>query len=126
MKFLSARERPAANELVIRLDPDTGMRATIEAHRADDPGPGPINLDMRFAQQGGAGPTPYEVLFEAALTGDDAVFTHQDTVEETWRIVQPLLDHPPPARSYRKGSWGPAAARKLPERDGGWRAPWTA
>jgi len=81
---------------------------------------------MQFADQGGQGPTPYEVLFHAALTGDGTFFTHQDTIEETWRIVQPLLDDPPRVRPYRRGSWGPAAAGKLPEPHGGWRSPWTS
>jgi glucose-6-phosphate 1-dehydrogenase len=126
LTFLSRRKQPAANELVVRLDPTTGFRLILEAHRADAPGPEPINLELQFAEQGGEGPTPYEVLFHAALTGDGTFFTHQDTVEETWRIVQPLLDHPPRVRPYRRGSWGPAAAGKLPELNGGWRSPWTS
>ncbi|MCW3046509.1 MAG: glucose-6-phosphate 1-dehydrogenase [Solirubrobacterales bacterium] len=123
--FLSRRNQPEANELVLRIDPHTGLRLILEAHRADASGPEPINLDMEFARQGGEGPTPYEVLFHAALTGDTEFFTHQDTVEEAWRIVQPLLDHAPQTHSYRKGSWGPAAARELAKPHGGWRPLWT-
>jgi glucose-6-phosphate 1-dehydrogenase len=122
--FLGGRSQPEANELVLRLDPDTGVRLILEAHRADAPGPEPITLDMQFAQEGGEGPTPYEVLFHAALAGDPSVFTHQGTVEETWRIVQPLLERPPNLHRYRKGSWGPAAARELAQTCGGWRSPW--
>ena len=81
---------------------------------------------MQFAEQGGEGPTPYEVLFHAALTGDPTFFTHQDTIDETWRIIQPLLDHSPRIRPYRRGSWGPGAARELPKLHGGWRPPWTS
>jgi glucose-6-phosphate 1-dehydrogenase len=124
--FLGTRKRPEANELVVRLDPRTGLRLTLEAHRADATGPEPISLEMEFAAQGGEGPTPYEVLFHAALTGDRAFFTSQNTVEEAWRIVQPLLDHVPRIRPYRRGSWGPAAARDLVEIPGGWRSPWTS
>jgi glucose-6-phosphate 1-dehydrogenase len=80
---------------------------------------------VEFAQQGGEGPTPYEVLFHAALTGDAEFFTHQDTVEEALRVVQPLLDDMPRLHSYPKGGWGPAAARELPESHGGWRPLWT-
>lgn len=126
LTFLSRPKQPEANELVVRIDPSTGLRLILEAHRADRPGPEPISLELPFAEHGGEGPTPYEVLFHAALTGDVAFFTHQDTVEETWRIIQPLLDHAPPIRPYRRGSWGPAAARKLPELQGGWRSPWTS
>ena len=34
-------------------------------------------------------------------------FTRQDTVEEEWRVMQPLLDTPPPVQTYAPGSWGP-------------------
>jgi glucose-6-phosphate 1-dehydrogenase len=123
LTFLRTRKQPEANELVVRIDPSTGIRFLLEAHRADATGPEPISLEMEFAAEGGEGPTPYEVLFHAALTGDRGFFTHQETVEETWRIIQPLLDHAPRIRPYRKGSWGPAAARELPALHGGWRSP---
>jgi len=126
LAFLSRRRRPRANELVVRIDPGTGLRLILEGHRADAHGPEPISLEMQFADQGGDGPTPYEVLFQAALTGDHSFFTRQDTIEQTWRIIQPLLDHPSPIHPYRLGSWGPAAARELPKPQGGWRSPWTS
>ena len=47
-------------------------------------------------------------------------------VEETWRIMQPLLDAPPPVHSYRPGSWGPDAADELTAEVGGWHQPWVA
>jgi glucose-6-phosphate 1-dehydrogenase len=120
-------EAPRKDEsLVVRIDPGTGLRLILEGHRADAPGPEPISLEMQFAEQGGDGPTPYEVLFQAALTGDHSFFTRQDTIEQTWRIIQPLLDHPPPIHPYRRGSWGPAAARELPKLQGGWRSPSTS
>jgi glucose-6-phosphate 1-dehydrogenase len=126
LTFLTRRKQPEANEVVVRLDPSTGLRLLLEAHRADANGPEPINLEMEFAAQGGEGPTPYEEIFHAALIGDRAFFADQKTIEEKWRIIQPLLDHVPRIRTYRKGSWGPAAARRLPEFHGGWRAPWTS
>ena len=61
-------------------------------------------------REGGEGATPYEVLLHAAMVGQTVRFTRQDTVEEQWRIMQPLLDAPPPVHSYVPGSWGPDAA----------------
>jgi glucose-6-phosphate 1-dehydrogenase len=104
---------------------DVGGTTILEGHRANASGPEPIDLEMQFADQGGEGPTPYEVLFHAALSDDHRFYTRQDTIEQTWRIIQPLLDHPPRNRPYRGGSWGAAAARELPKHDGGWRWPWT-
>jgi glucose-6-phosphate 1-dehydrogenase len=118
--------RPQENQLVVRLDPTSGIRLTVEAHRADQQGPAPINLDVEFAQQGGEGPTPYEVLLHAAMTGDSTRFTRQDGVEETWRVFQPLLDAPSPVHPYEQGTWGPEAANDLVEGFGTWHEPWVS
>jgi glucose-6-phosphate 1-dehydrogenase len=64
------------------------------------------------------------VLLHAAMVGRTARFTRQDGAEEQWRIVQPLLDAPPPANPYGPGSWGPPAADALVAPHGGWRDPW--
>ena len=45
-------------------------------------------------------------------------------VEETWRIVQPLLDHPPDVRPYPRGSWGPEEAETLLRGHPRWQQPW--
>jgi glucose-6-phosphate 1-dehydrogenase len=45
-------------------------------------------------------------------------------VEETWRILQPLLDAPPAIQAYPQGSWGPPGADALPAAHGGWHGPW--
>ena len=110
------------NQLVVKLDPSTGIRLELEAHRAD--GAGTIALDMEFAEAGGEGPTPYEVLLHAALVGETIRFTRQDAVEETWRVMQPLLDAPPPVHTYAPGSWGPEAANDLLAGSGTWHEPW--
>ena len=81
---------------------------------------------MEFAQEGGEGATPYEVLLHAAMAGDSTRFTRQDGVEETWRIMQPLLDDPPPVHPYAPGSWGPKEAEKLVAGHGSWHEPWIA
>jgi glucose-6-phosphate 1-dehydrogenase len=121
-----ARRLPEPSQVVLRIDPGTGIRIVFDAHRADRTGPGEIELDMEFAEAGGEDPTPYEVLLRAALVGDSSHFTRQDSIEETWRVIQPLLDAPGPVEPYPKGSWGPSAAARLAERYGGWRGPWVA
>ena len=116
--------RADPNQLVVRLDPATGVQVTLEAHRADARKAAAITLDMRFAEEGGAGPTPYEVLLHAAMLGQTVRFTRQDGVEEAWRIMQPLLDAPPPVIPYAKGTWGPAAGDALVAGHGRWHGPW--
>jgi len=116
--------RPEPNQFVVKLDPSTGTRVILEAHRADLSGPGGITLDVEFAEQGGEAPTPYEVLLLDAMRGDATRFTRQDGVEETWRIFEPLIKEPPPVHSYAPGSWGPAEADGMVARFGGWHGPW--
>ncbi len=116
---------PESAQIVFKLDPNTGVEVLLDAHRADQPdGRGTIQLAAELEAQGGEDPTPYEVLLHAALIGDAALFTRQDSVEESWRIVQPLLDNPPPVHPYAKGTEGPKAADALTADCGGWHKPW--
>ena len=123
--FLSlGGRRPQPNQLVFRIDPHTGIRLILDAQRADAPGATGITLDMEFEHEGGEGATPYEVLLHAALIGDSTHFTRQDGVEQTWRIMQPLLDSPGEVHPYPQGSWGPAEGDKMVAHYGGWHGPW--
>jgi glucose-6-phosphate 1-dehydrogenase len=123
--FGALRSRdPEPNQIAVRLDPSTGVQLVLDAHRADRQGAEAITLDMEFAEEGGEGATPYEVLLHAALVGNSTRFTRQDGVEETWRVMQPLLDGAPPVHPYAPGSWGPDAAKGLVSGQGHWQEPW--
>ena len=124
--FHSHRRQPEPGQIAVKLDPSTGVRLQVEAQRAHAAEPEQIHLDMEFAQEGGEGPTPYEVLLHAAMIGDSKRFTRQDSVEETWRVMQPLLDSPPKVHPYPKGSWGPKESERLVTGYGGWHGPWVA
>jgi glucose-6-phosphate 1-dehydrogenase len=114
------------DQFVVKLDPSTGIRLRVDAQRGDRPEPEQVHLDMEFAVEGGEAATPYEVLLHAAMIGDSTRFTRQDSVEEAWRVLQPLLDNPPPVHPYAKGSWGPEAADRLLAGYGSWHGPWVA
>jgi glucose-6-phosphate 1-dehydrogenase len=116
---------PEAGQIVIKLDPTTGIRLEVDARLGDAPQPETVALEVEFGA-GSEGATPYEVLLDAAMRGDSARFRRMDAVEEQWRIMQPLLDAPPPVEPYAKGTWGPASADRLPAGQGGWHEPWTA
>jgi glucose-6-phosphate 1-dehydrogenase len=58
------------------------------------------------------------------MVGPSTRFTRQDGVEETWRIMQPLLDAPPPVHPYTQGSRGPSAADQIVAGHGVWHEPW--
>ena len=80
--------------------------------------PGPqttrtVDLSLIFSEELGDLPEPYERLLGDALQGDSSLFTREDSVEETWRIVQPLLDAPPPVETYAPRVVGPGRRRQV-------------
>jgi glucose-6-phosphate 1-dehydrogenase len=115
---------PDADQLVVKLDPSTGVRLTLGARRPERAEPERVNLDMDFGTEGIDVPAPYEVLLHAAMQGDSTRFKRQDGVEQAWRVMQPLVDAPPPVHPYAKGSWGPQEAERLLAGHGRWHEPW--
>ena len=113
-----------ALEAAIRAEPARGQARPVDGRPARPRrapgrtrrGPSRSTLDMEFAEQGGEGATPYEVLLHAAMVGESARFTRQDGVEETWRIMQPLLDAPPPVHAVRAGDVGPGGGGRAGRR----------
>ena len=112
------------NCLVIRLQPDEGLRMNL---MAKTPGDGmrlkPAELELDFREQF---TTPrmeaYERLLLDVLRGQLTLFMRGDELEAAWKWVAPILDHweqddstPQP---YAAGTWGPAAASALLGRDG--------
>jgi glucose-6-phosphate 1-dehydrogenase len=122
--FVALDRKRDPNQFVIKLDPSTGVRVLLDARRGNTRDAEAVTLDLEFAEQGGEGATPYEVLLQAAMAGESSRFKRQDEVEECWRIMQPLVDAPPPVHQYKPGSWGPEAADKLLAGHGRWHGPW--
>jgi glucose-6-phosphate 1-dehydrogenase len=115
----------SANQLVIRLQPDEGVKQYI---MIKDPGPGgmrlrQIPLDMSFAQSfDGRAPDAYERLIMDVVRGNQTLFMRRDEVEAAWRWIDPILnawsDSRQEAQGYTAGTWGPSASIALIERDG--------
>jgi glucose-6-phosphate 1-dehydrogenase len=114
-----------ANRLVIRLQPDEGVKLWL---MIKDPGPGGMRLqhvplDMSFAEAFGVrNPDAYERLILDVVRGNQFLFMRRDEVEAAWSWIDPILGEwaataelPKP---YTAGTWGPAAAVALIERDG--------
>jgi glucose-6-phosphate 1-dehydrogenase len=83
----------------------------------------PVDLGVDFGAALGERREAYERLLDAALSGDASRFAREDTVEQAWRIVQPILDHPFPVIPYERGSWGPPEANGLLPGDHTWHEP---
>jgi len=120
--FLPNRRPPEPNQIVLRIDPDPGMRLQLSAQAGNSWHD--VHMDSSFAQDLGEAVRPYERLIYAAFTGDRQLFAREDAIEETWRIVQPLLDKPSRIHHYDPGTWGPEAAQSLLHGHRRWQAPW--
>ncbi len=114
-----------ANRLVLRLQPDEGVKQWI---MIKDPGPGGMRvrhvpLDMSFASAfHERSPDAYERLLLDVVRGNQTLFMRRDEVEAAWRWIDPIREAWERAatqpKSYVAGSWGPSAAIALIERDG--------
>jgi glucose-6-phosphate 1-dehydrogenase len=111
------------NHVKLRIGEDAGASIGLLLKKPGAPATQSVHLDLSFDEQLGELPSPYERLLKDALAGDGTLFPRQDVIEETWRIVQPLLEDPPPAEPYAPGSWGPESCEELVAADGGWVAP---
>jgi glucose-6-phosphate 1-dehydrogenase len=116
-------EVPQHNHLTIRIGKGAGASIGVLVKKPGEPTTERVHLDLSFERQLGELPAPYERLLFDAMRGRHDLFPRQDAVEETWRIVQPLLDAAPDALAYGPGSDGPAEADRLAEAHGGWRRP---
>ncbi len=124
--FLGGLYHGEPNQVVLRVDPSPGLRIGLTSKGSGQRAWQPVHLDMLFAQELGPSLDPYERLLSDAMAGDSHLFTREDAVEETWRVMQPLLDDPPPVHVYEQGSWGPKEANELVRGVCDWHKPWLA
>ena len=113
------------NRLVIHVQPDEGITMDIHAKR---PGPGisiaNVPLDFSYQEFGESNAaTGYETLLYDCMIGDMTLFHRYDSVDASWRIVNPILDvwqalHPRDFPNYAAGTWGPEASDRLIEKSG--------
>jgi glucose-6-phosphate 1-dehydrogenase len=114
---------PGHDDIVLRVGRNAGVTIGIRAKTPGKEVSQPVSLDLDFEEELGEPPQPYERLLADALRGDDMLFPRWEVIEETWRIVQPLLEKPPRLEPYAPGTWGPKSADALAARHGGWREP---
>ncbi|MBK5915620.1 glucose-6-phosphate dehydrogenase [Rhodocyclus purpureus] len=101
-----------ANDFRFRLSPDVRISAGAR-HKL--PGEAMVGekVDLLVRPRWSDEMSPYERLLGDALRGETALFTRYDAVDESWRIVEPLLGNCAPIHDYAPGSWGPREADRL-------------
>ncbi|MCW0980338.1 glucose-6-phosphate dehydrogenase [Rhizobium sp. X9] len=123
--FDDAAGKIEANKLVIRLQPDEGVKQSL---LIKDPGPGgmrlrQVSLDMSFAEAFNVrSPDAYERLLMDTIRSNQTLFMRRDEVEAAWEWVDPILksweDLAQGVQGYTAGTWGPSGSIALIERDG--------
>jgi glucose-6-phosphate 1-dehydrogenase len=119
---------PLANSLVFRLHPDEGIALRMNAKM-----PG-LTTDMQRmvmrapdSENGEDVSDAYEVLLHDVLMGDATLFSRADEVEESWSIIEPILDEWKDRISverYRSATWEIPGMESLFENCvGGWHKP---
>ncbi len=117
------------NALVLHIQPDEGITITFESKT---PGPSirlrSVEMNFRYGSSFGIEVVDaYERLLMDCMMGESTLFTRRDEVELMWQIATAILEGweqipAPTFPNYRAGSWGPAGADSLIERDGrAWR-----
>ena len=110
-------------DVILRIGADPGISMSMQVKSPQAETVEPVRLDVSFKSALGYVPLPYETLLSNAMAGDASLFPDQVTEEETWRIVQPILDEPQPVLPYKPGTWGPKKAHEMVSHHGGWREP---
>jgi len=118
--FAGPVDDPEPNRFRFRLGPDSFLRIEMQAKvPGEEMASRTVDLDVDGRTVLGGAPA-YERLLGDVIEGDSRLFARQDTVEEAWRVVQPLLGDPPPVTRYAPGSWGPPEAGNLLPDDKDW------
>ncbi|GAB2821865.1 glucose-6-phosphate dehydrogenase [Actinocorallia aurea] len=101
------------NLIRFRIQPDAGITLDVLAKEPGQNATRRIPLHVDFTKALGPMEAAYQRILTDAVTGDPRRFVRFDLAEESWRIVQPLLDDPTRPLPYAKGTWGPEAAAAL-------------
>ena len=113
---------PGSGHVRMRISPDVvigiGMRVKVPGDRMVG-----RDVELTLASCPGDAKTPYQRLFADAIRGNHELFARQDGVEESWRIVDPVLDDVTQVHPYETGTWGPEEAERLIGTDGPWIDP---
>jgi len=104
-----------ANQLIIRIQPDEGVKLQFNLKDENtDYSVLPFAMDFSHKAEFGMNtPEAYERLLFDVIRGDQTLFARWDEVEQAWRIVDCLRKTKVPLYPYAAGTHGPNAALDL-------------
>jgi len=119
---LDESEPPLANYYRFRLSPEVVLALGTKVKRPGERMVGE-RIELVAHHQEPDEMDPYERLLGDAAKGDPTLFARQDAVEESWRVVDPVLGDVTPLYEYEPGTWGPPEAERIVGPEGGWHDP---
>jgi len=110
---LFPKDHPRGNRMRFQINPQVivsievqSRKPTVDTFEVED-------IELAAVRQEAHQIPPYQRLLSAALDGDHDLFATQGTIDEAWRIVDPILGNVTPISSYKRGTWGPTEANRL-------------
>jgi len=110
---LFPKDHPRGNRMRFQINPQVvvsievqSRKPTVDTFEVED-------IELAAVRQEAHQIPPYQRLLSAALDGDHDLFATQGTIDEAWRIVDPILGNATPIYPYKRGSWGPKEADRL-------------
>ncbi|MEQ3697317.1 MAG: glucose-6-phosphate dehydrogenase [Pseudomonadales bacterium] len=122
--FPNSSEKPRANRLVIRLQPEEKIQLHVMTKKLDcqDMTLKPVTLDLNLADTYDAVYSDsYKRLILDAANNNASLFVHREEATAAWSWVDPIIEHWRTSGTpslYRSGSWGPDASDRLLTADG--------
>ena len=107
-------DSPGHDDIVLRIGRQAGVSIFVRAKTPGKEVSQPVSLDLDFAEELGEPPQPVRAPARRRAARRQTLFPRWNVIEATWRIVQPLLDSPPPVEPYEPGTWGPARRTRSP------------
>jgi len=118
----SALKSECSNYIRFRLSPNSAVALAARVKRPGKEFVGEMR-ELYLLEEHPDEESPYQRLLEAAIIGDGALFTREDSVEAAWAVVDPVLVEHHPVHIYQPGSWGPESADALIASNGSWHNP---
>lgn len=96
------------NYIIINLKTNEGIAIELNSKIPDQEEVEPVKLEFRTKNKYGLNtPEAYENIFDEILAGNQYIFVRNDEIEQSWKIIDQVINKKPKLYSYKKGTEGP-------------------